>query len=297
VTMLTLATMAAEIVGGLWSGSMALLADGIHMTGHALALGLAAVAYALARRHAHDRRLSLGSGKIGDLAAYTSALLLGVTTVWLVAESVHRLLSPRPIHLTEALVVAVVGLVVNLLSAWLLAGGEDSQHHHHDHPQEHLHDHHHGHDHAVRRDSNLRAALVHVWADACTSVAAIIGLTAARLKGWQWLDPAIALLACGVILHWTVGLLRQTTAVLLDREGPRELRRRIQERIESIADSRVVDLHLWSVGQNTWTLVATVVTHLSVPPEQYKTRLADLRMLHHPVIEVHYCQACEGENR
>ncbi len=278
VTLLTLVTMIGEVFAGLITGSMALLADGIHMAGHAMALGLAALAYYLSRKHAHDRRLSLGSGKIADLAAYTSALLLGVSTVWLVYESVHRLLNPAELMPREALVVAVIGLAVNLLSAWLLAGKHE---HRHAHGEE---DHHH--------DSNLSAALVHVVADALTSVAAIAGLAAAWLWGWNWLDPVIALVAAVVILRWSWGLLRQTASVLLDREGPDEIRRAARKLLQKNGDTDVVDLHIWSVGQGSWTLVAAVVAHGTSTPEEYRSSLNSIKNLHHPIIEVSYCRQC-----
>lgn len=278
VTLLTLVTMVGEVFAGLITGSMALLADGIHMAGHAMALGLAALAYYLSRKHAHDRRLSLGSGKIADLAAYTSALLLGVSTVWLVYESVHRLLNPAELMPREALVVAVIGLAVNLLSAWLLAGKHE---HRHAHGEE---DHHH--------DSNLSAALVHVVADALTSVAAIAGLAAAWLWGWNWLDPVIALVAAVVILRWSWGLLRQTASVLLDREGPDEIRRAARKLLQKNGDTDVVDLHIWSVGQGSWTLVAAVVAHGTSTPEEYRSSLNSIKNLHHPIIEVSYCRQC-----
>lgn len=278
VTLLTLVTMVGEVFAGLITGSMALLADGIHMAGHAMALGLAALAYYLSRKHAHDRRLSLGSGKIADLAAYTSALLLGVSTVWLVYESVHRLLNPAELMPREALVVAVIGLAVNLLSAWLLAGKHE---HRHAHGEE---DHHH--------DSNLSAALVHVVADALTSVAAIAGLAAAWLWGWNWLDPVIALVAAVVILRWSWGLLRQTASVLLDREGPDEIRRTARKLLQKNGDTDVVDLHIWSVGQGSWTLVAAVVAHGTSTPEEYRSSLNSIKNLHHPIIEVSYCRQC-----
>lgn len=278
VTLLTLVTMIGEVFAGLITGSMALLADGIHMAGHAMALGLAALAYYLSRKHAHDRRLSLGSGKIADLAAYTSALLLGVSTVWLVYESVHRLLNPAELMPREALVVAVIGLAVNLLSAWLLAGKHE---HRHAHGEE---DHHH--------DSNLSAALVHVVADALTSVAAIAGLAAAWLWGWNWLDPVIALVAAMVILRWSWGLLRQTASVLLDREGPDEIRRTARKLLQKNGDTDVVDLHIWSVGQGSWTLVAAVVAHGTSTPEEYRSSLNSIKNLHHPIIEVSYCRQC-----
>ncbi len=281
-TLLTLATMIAEIFGGWLTGSMALLADGVHMGGHTVALGLAAGAYYLTRHHAGNRRLSLGSGKIGDLAAYSSALLLGLSVIWLVYESIIRLINPTTLYAREALLVAVIGLVINLLCAWLLAGSHD----HHHGPEHAGHNHHH-------QDNNLRAALVHVIADAVTSVAAIIGLIAAWAWGLNWLDPVIALVASLVILRWAVGLLRQTGAILLDAEAPEELRDEVRQRLESVASSQVVDLHLWSVGQGVWVLVAAVVSHGEASPEDYKDQLADLPQIHHPVIEILTCYECE----
>lgn len=285
VTILTLVTMVAEIFGGWITGSMALLADGIHMGGHALALGLATAAYYFARRHANDRRLSLGSGKIADLAAYTSALFLGISVVWLVFESIHRLLNPQAIMAKEALLVAVIGLIINLLSAWLLAGSNDAC-------QGHGHTHEHGHDHGHQQDNNLKAALVHVIADAVTSVAAILGLIAAWLWGWVWLDPVIALVASLVVLRWAVGLLRQTGAVLLDAEAPESLREDVLQRLKAIEGTQVMDLHLWSVGQGAWTLTASLVTHLVTSPDEYKKQLSSLPGLHHPIIEVYFCKEC-----
>lgn len=293
VTLLTLVTMFAEILGGWLTGSMALLADGIHMGGHALALGLATLAYYLARRHARDRRLSLGSGKIIDLAAWTSALFLAATTVWLVFESIHRLLAPQDLMVREAMLVAVLGLLVNLFSAWLLAGAHEHHHHHDDHHHHHDHDKHHDQPSEQRQDNNLKAALVHVIADAVTSVAAIAGLLAAWLWGWQWLDPVIALVASAVILRWAVGLLKQTAAVLLDMEGPEQLRARVHHRLEGLSGVTITDLHLWSVGQGAWTLVVSLVTHdARITPDGCKALLVDIEGLHHPIVEVHYCSLC-----
>lgn len=287
VAAITCLMMVAELAAGLWTGSMALLADGIHMGGHAVALGMAAGAYYLARRYARDRRLSLGSGKINDLAAYTSALLLGLSTLWLSLESARRLLNVELLQPLEAMVVAVIGLAVNLLSAWLLVGADS---HHRDHG--HNHDHGHDHGHHTHGDHNLRAALLHVLADAATSVAAIIGLLGAWLWGWRWLDPTIALVASLVILRWSWGLLRQTVGVLLDAEAPAELHSLVSERLEAVADSHVADLHLWSVGRNAWTLVASVVSHAPASPDLYKAALVGLDGIHHPVVETHHCLAC-----
>ncbi|MDO5686014.1 MAG: CDF family Co(II)/Ni(II) efflux transporter DmeF [Neisseria sp.] len=290
VTVLTALTMVAEIVAGYMTGSMALLADGIHMGTHALALGLAAAAYYLMRRYAHDRRLSLGSGKISDLAAYSASILLLLSTAWLVAESVGRLLQPQTLYAAEAMTVAVIGLVVNMISVWLLAGS----HHHHDHEHSH-HEHHHEHGHHhehERHDANLQAAVLHVMADAVTSVAAIVGIAAAWWKGWWWLDPLVALAASMLILRWGVGLLRQTAAVLLDREADTALRDEIGARLQQIAGTDVVDLHIWSVGQGAWTMVAAVVCHGDAAPSDYKALLADMEHLHHPMVEVEYCHDC-----
>jgi len=292
VTLLTLVTMVAEIFGGWITGSMALLADGIHMGGHALALGLATAAYYFSRRHAKDRRLSLGSGKIADLAAYTSALFLGVSVVWLVFESIHRLLNPQALMAKEALLVAVIGLVINLLSAWLLAGSDDACQGH-SHNTSHSHDHGHQHNHGASQDNNLKAALVHVIADAVTSVAAILGLIAAWLWGWLWLDPVIALVASLVVLRWAVGLLRQTGAILLDAEAPETLRADVLKHLNAVEGTQVMDLHLWSVGQGAWTLTASLVNHLPTSPDTYKEQLMHLPGLHHPVIEVYICEVCD----
>lgn len=284
VMLLTVLTMVAEIVAGYWTGSMALLADGIHMGTHALALGLAAAAYYLMRRYAHDRRLSLGSGKISDLTAYSTSLLLLLTTAWLMVESVSRLLNPQALHAAEAMAVACIGLAVNIVSAWLLAGAHDHAHHGHDHDHGQGHHHH---------DANLRAALLHVLADAFTSVAAIIGIAAAWWKGWLWLDPVIALAASLLILRWAVGLIKQTTAVLLDKEADKVLRERISACLHQIEDTDIVDLHIWSVGQGAWTMVAAVVHHGDASPSDYKTLLAGINGLHHPIIEVEHCHDCE----
>jgi len=286
VTLLTLLVMFLEISTGLWSGSLALLADGVHMAGHGVALGLAAGAYALTRRYARDRRFSLGSGKINDLAAYSSAILLAASTLWMAAEALQRLFRPEPIEPLEALVVAALGLLVNLLSAWLLAGG-------HEREQPHVYaagcSHHHHH------DRNLQAALTHVLADAATSIAAMAGLLGAWAYGWLWLDSLVALAAAVLILRWAWALLRQTGAVLLDAEGPAELQHQARQRLEAVADSRVTDLHLWSVGQGGWTLVASVVSHRPAVPEVYKQALADLAGIHHPMVEIHPCRDCGPE--
>lgn len=294
VIALTIVTMIAEVVAGWLTGSMALLADGLHMGTHAFALGLAALAYILTRARALDRRYSFGSGKIGELAGFASALLLGVSAVVIAGEAVARLFDPRPIAYGDAIMVAVIGLIVNLASAALL--GLD--HHHspddgHDHHHDHGHDHHHGHG----LDTNARAALLHVLADALTSLAAIAAVGLAWMTGWLWADPLAALLAAAVILKWSVDLGRQSAGVLLDRQAPEAMRREITAALELDGDSRVVDLHLWSVGHQAWTLVAAVVTHGDAGPDDYRARLPGRPDLHHPIIEVNRCLGDGPEHR
>ncbi|WP_319380879.1 CDF family Co(II)/Ni(II) efflux transporter DmeF [Thiomicrorhabdus sp.] len=311
VALLTLVVMFVEIGAGLMTGSMALLADGIHMGGHAIALGLAAAAYYLARRYSQDRRLSFGSGKIKDLAAYTSALFLALSSIWLVVESIHRLLNPETLYALEAMIVAVIGLVVNGLSILLLAGAHDHDHHHHghdhghhhghahshSHSHDHAHDHHHTphHNHDHGHDNNMKAALFHVMADAITSVAAIVGLAAAWMWGWNWLDPVIALVAAVLIIRWSWGLMKNTGAILLDAEAPADLRAQIQQRLQSVGQTEITDLHLWAVGQGSWTLVASVVTHQALSPNAFKAALDDIPSLYHPIIEVHRCDDCSSD--
>jgi len=287
VTLLTLAVMGVEVLAGWLSGSMALLADGVHMGTHALALGLAYGAYVLARRHAGNRRFSFGTGKLGDLAGFASALLLAGTAVLVAWEAIGRFLVPQPIAHAEAMAVAALGLVVNLISAAMLMGGH---HHHHDHDHDHGHDHHHD-AHGHGQDNSMRAAILHVLADAATSVAAILALGGAWRWGWDWLDPLVALAASALILKWGVGLARDTSAVLLDREAPEALRDSVRAALEADGDSRLVDLHIWSVGPGAWTLVASVVTHNpDVQPADYKRLLPDDAALHHPIIEVQLCR-------
>jgi cation diffusion facilitator family transporter len=290
VLALTIVTMAVEIATGWWTGSMALLADGWHMGTHALALGVAAVAYALARRHAEDARFTFGTWKIEVLGSFASALVLGLVAVGIVAESAVRLWKAEPISLETALLVAVIGLVVNLASAWLLHGGEDGDaHHDHDHHDHHDHAHdHHGHDHHDH-DLNLRAAYVHVLADALTSVLAIAALTGALWLGWWWLDPLVGVLGAVVIGVWSVGLMRQSAAVLLDREMDHPLAREIREDIESDGDAKVADLHVWRVGRAQFAAIACVVADEPLAPAAYRERLARHAELVHLSLEVNRC--------
>ncbi|WP_280153200.1 CDF family Co(II)/Ni(II) efflux transporter DmeF [Piscinibacter sp. XHJ-5] len=284
VLALTLVTMVAEIGAGWWTGSMALLADGWHMGTHALALGVAVAAYALARRHASDARFSFGTWKIEVLGSFASALVLGIVAVGIVVESGLRLWRAEPIDVRTALIVAVVGLAVNLASAWLLQGGtaHAHDHGHHDHA-------HHDHAHAHHEDLNLRAAYVHVLADALTSVLAIGALLGALWMGWWWLDPLVGVAGAIVIGVWSVGLLRESAAVLLDREMDHPLAQEIRDDIESDGDAKVADLHVWRVGRTQFAAIACVVADAPQPPSVYRARLARHEELVHLSLEVNRC--------
>jgi cation diffusion facilitator family transporter len=286
VLAITLATMVAEIGVGWWTGSMALLADGWHMGTHALALGVAAVAYALARRHARDTRFAFGTWKIEVLGSFASALVLALVAVGIVVESALRLWRAEPIAIEMALGVALIGLVVNLLSAWLLHGAGEGGHEHHAEPHQH---HHHEHSHAGGHDLNLRAAYVHVLADALTSVLAIAALAGALWLGWWWLDPLVGVLGAVVIGVWAIGLMRESAAVLLDREMDHPLTRHIRADLESDGDAKVADLHLWRVGRAQFAAVVCLVADVPLAPSAYRERLARHAELVHVSVEVNRC--------
>jgi cation diffusion facilitator family transporter len=279
---LTAAMMVAEIAGGMIFGSMALLADGWHMSTHAGALAIAAGAYRYARRHARDPRFAFGTGKLGDLAGFASAIVLAMVSLGIGYESVTRLFQPVAIHYGEAVAIAVAGLAVNLLSARLLGG--DHHHHHHDHADDHDDDHGHHHHH----DHNLRAAYWHVLADALTSILAIAGLLAAWAYGWTWLDPAIGIVGAGVIAHWSWGLIRDSGAVLLDAAPNAALEQAIRTRLEQGHD-RIADLHVWRLGPGHHGAIVSLVSDEPEPVEHYKARLADVAHLSHLTVEVHRC--------
>jgi cation diffusion facilitator family transporter len=278
VIILCLVMMVAEIVGGALFGSLALIADGLHMSTHAGALLLAALAYTFARRYAADPSFTFGTGKFGDLAGYSSAIVLAMIALLIAYEAITRFLDPVPIAFNEAIPIAALGLLVNVASAWLLAGGHDHGHghahghaHHHDHPHDHDHedDHHHhdhndhaDHDHAGERhhrDNNMRAAVVHVMADAAVSVLVIVGLLLARQFGWLWMDPLAGFIGSVVIASWSVGLLRDTGAILLDRMPDPGMAAKIRSTIESEGD-KVTDLHLWRLGPGHLGAIVSVAT-------------------------------------
>jgi cation diffusion facilitator family transporter len=249
VIALTALTMVAEIVAGWLTGSMALLADGFHMATHAGALMIAAAAYAYARAHANNARYTFGTGKVGDLAGFASAVLLALASLGIAIESARRLWDPQRVDFTEATLVAAVGLAVNLLSAWLLMEEE----HGHSHGHAHAHDHGHGHGH---RDNNLRAAYLHVLADALTSVAAIVALLAGRYLGWLWLDPAIGIVGALIIARWAWSLMRDTAAILLDTAEP-ELATRIKM-IAGSTGATIADLHVWRIGPHAHAAIVSI---------------------------------------
>lgn len=246
VVLLTLAMMIGEIIAGLLFNSMALLADGFHMATHAGALTVAAVAYLLARRYAGERRFSFGTGKIGDLAGFASALVLGVVALGIAIESILRFIDPQPVAFSQATAIAVLGLLVNLLSAALL-GGDHHHHEHHDHGEA-------GHGH----DNNLRSAYVHVLADALTSLLAIAALLGGRFLGWIWLDPVMGLAGAAVIAVWSWSLMRSASSVLLDMSDP-HVEAEIRELVEEKPGARIVDLHLWRVGPAGLAAIVSVV--------------------------------------
>jgi len=291
VVALTAVMMVAEIVGGTIFGSMSVVADGWHMSTHAGALAIAALAYRFARHRAHDARFTFGTGKVGELAAFSSAVILALVAGLIGYEALHRLYAPVTIDFEQATWLAVVGLLVNLASAWLLFD-RDHHHPHRDHADaddEHAHvqDHHH---HA--HDTNIRAAYVHVLADAMTSVLAIVALLSGRFYGWVWMDPLMALVGVAVILSWSVGLIRASGTVLLDMVSDRRLAGTIRKRLE-LGDDRVSDLHLWRLGPGHVGLIAAIVSDHPQPPAAYKRRLDGISGLSHVTIEVHRCEAHE----
>ncbi|WP_440984518.1 CDF family Co(II)/Ni(II) efflux transporter DmeF [Xanthomonas sontii] len=321
VVALTAAMMFVEIVAGWWTGSMALLADGLHMATHAGALSLAGFAYWFARRHRHNPRFTFGTGKVGDLAGFSSALILALIALGIGVESALRLAQPVHIAYDEALWIAALGLLVNLLSAWMLGADHHHDHghghghgHHHDHAHAahrhgdhdnaHGHDHphphdHHGHAHAhaapahshdrhAHADHNLRSAYMHVLADALTSVMAIVALLLAKYLGWTWTDALMGIVGAIVIARWSLALLRDTGAVLLDASAPAALQAQIRDRLQQ-DDERIADLHVWRVGPGQHAAIVSLVTHKPRPAAFYHARLQGVATLGHVSIEVQTC--------
>ena len=301
VLWLTLAMMAAEIVAGTMFGSMALLADGWHMGSHAAALGIAAFAYFYARRHAESSVYTFGTGKMGDLAAFSSALLLLMIAGLMAWESLQRLLTPIDIAYGEAMAVAVIGLIVNIVSAVILKDDHAHLHeaelraeehaHDHDHHHDHHHDHarDHGHDHGHHQDHNLNAAYVHVLTDALTSVLAIVALGAGMLWNLAWMDAAMGIVGAAIIVRWAWKLIASTGRILLDAAPSGDTTAAVRRAIEAEEDNRIADLHIWRVGPGHLAAVVTVVTHQPRAPAHYKALLAGIPYLSHITVEVERC--------
>lgn len=272
VVMLTVVMMVAEIAAGYLTGSMALLADGFHMATHAGALGIAAAAYAYAKRHARSPRYSFGTGKVGDLGGFASALILALVALGIGVESVIRLLEPTEVQFGTATLIAIVGLVVNIVSALLLGHG-----HSHSHGHDHEH-HHHG------NDNNLKSAYVHVLADALTSVLAIAALLAGRYLGWVWLDPVIGIVGAIVIARWAWSLMGATAAVLLDQTDE-HVAAEIRELVEHPGDARITDLHVWRVGPDAHAAIVSVVGQATTDAESIRERLKPVHEVSHLTVE------------
>ena len=284
VIALTATMMVVEITAGHWFGSMALIADGWHMSTHAGAMLIAVVAYRYARRNATNRQFSFGTGKVGDLAGFASAVTLVLIALLIGWESLLRLVEPVPISFNQAIMVAIVGLIVNLVSAWLLR----DDHHHHGHGHGH---HHHGsdedHQHSHGQDNNLRAAYLHVLADALTSVLAIVALLLGRAYGWFWADPLMGIVGAIVITRWSWGLIRDTGGVLLDRvpQGG-QIETKVRNAIETASD-KITDLHIWQVGPGHYAVIASVVSETPKTASEYKTLLQQIDHVSHTTVEVH----------
>ena len=274
VLILTAVTMVIEIIAGIGYGSMALLADGWHMGTHVAAFMIAIFAYRYSRKHADNPRYSFGTGKVNVLGGFASAVALAVVALVMVAESLQRLFEPHQIQFNEAIAVASLGLFINLLSAVLLRDD-------HSHSHDHHHDHHH--------DHNLRAAYLHVLADALTSVLAIVALTAGKFLGWNWLDPVMGLVGATIITRWSYGLVKQSGPILLDADIDTDYQRAIRKTIEDDEDNRISDLHVWRVGANHYAAIIALVTHRPKSAEHYRDLLRDFHRLVHVTVEVNRC--------
>lgn len=309
VVWITAAAMVLEIVAGWWFNSMALLADGWHMGTHALAIGLSTLAYSAARRYSRDRRFAFGSWKIEVLASFASAVLLAGVAVLMVVESAQRLVAPQPIQYREALVVAVIGLIVNIACVAILGhadhvgDGESHDHNGHSHPHPHSHSEH-DHDQAPSAgaadrhvDLNLHSAYLHVITDALTSVLAIGALLGGWLFGWAWLDPIMGIVGAVLIVLWSKNLIVRSATILLDREMDHPLVQQIRAEVEQYrpqAQDQVVDLHLWRVGRNAFACALTIVTHdEKLDAARVRQRLAQHAELVHVTVEIHLCRAGE----
>jgi cation diffusion facilitator family transporter len=282
---ITALMMVVELVAGVIYGSMALLADGLHMASHTAALSISAFAYIYARRNARNSAYSFGTGKVNALGGFTGAVLLAIFAVIMGFESSLRMLNPVEIVFNQAIFVAVLGLVVNGACVFILGGADHAHDDHNHHAQEHEHNH--------QQDHNLKSAYLHVMADALTSILAIFALLAGKYFGLIWMDPAMGIVGAILVARWSYGLLGSTSAVLLDRQGPKELRENILELIEADNDARVTDLHVWSIGPETYSAQISVVTHNPLAPAEYKALIPNSLGLVHIAVEVHLCTDAE----
>jgi len=280
VIALTGVMMVIEVIAGVIFGSMALLADGLHMASHAVALGISAFAYMYARRHAADPRFTFGTGKVNALGGFTGAILLAGFAFFMAYESVLRLFNPVDIAFNSAIYVAVIGLVINGLSAVIL-GNPNHAHLHEDHPSD---------SHPHKHDHNLRSAYLHVMADALTSLTAIVALFAGKQFGAVWMDPVMGIAGSLLVANWSRVLLKETSSVLLDHRAEEDIGEKITQSIEDLGDERIADLHLWSVGPDIYNANLAVVSHHPKTPEYYKEHLPSDIGLVHSTIEVHECQ-------
>lgn len=286
VAIITFVAMIAEILFGLITNSMALLADGWHMGTHAFALGISLFAYIMARKYAKDHKFTFGTWKIEILGAYTSAIILGIVGAIMIFSSVERLVNPLSIHYTQAFFVAVLGLLVNLVCAIILnAGG-----HEHNHQEDK------GHSHHKHEDLNLKSAYLHVIADAFTSVLAIVALLGAKYFKFNWLDPLMGIIGAGLIIRWSYLLLKDTGGILLEREMDNSIVNEIKNEIESDGDSKISDLHLLKVAQNKYACIMALVTGDKYSIEEYKTRLNRVHELAHITVEINKCKIKEMPN-
>lgn len=285
VLILTAITMVVEIAAGSVYGSMALLADGWHMGTHVAAFFITIFAYRYARKHATNPAYAFGTGKVNVLGGFASATALAVVALVMLIESLQRMFVPHTIHFNEAIFVACIGLLVNVVSAFLL-----KDNHSHTHQHGHNHGNHHDHDDHHHQDHNLRAAYLHVLADAMTSLLAIVALVSGKYLGWHWLDPVMGIVGAVIITRWSYGLLRQTSPILLDASIEEDYKRAIRESIENDADNRVSDIHIWKVGANHYAAIISLVTHYPNTTEYYKNLLSQFSRLSHVTIEVNECK-------
>lgn len=274
VILLTATTMLVEIVAGMLSGSMALLADGWHMGTHVTALSITVFAYRYACRHADDERYSFGTGKVSVLGGFASGIMLAMVAFLMGIESLNRLIHPQLIHFNEAIIVALLGLVVNVISMGLL---HESDHHSH-------------HETLPPHDHNFRSAYLHVLSDALTSLLAILALVIGKLLNWIWLDALIGILGSMIILHWSYGLLRDTSHILLDGQADSEILFEIKQLIESDRNDKISDIHVWQLNSHHLAAIISIVTHSLRPPEYYKNLLAKRIELAHVTVEIHLCE-------